>query len=347
MAAELAGQLWFFHAGWTLGSSPTFHEQAFEPHPYLVGRLKKGVEVREGARVLMRTTALGTRWTGAPEEADGRIRIAVLGGSTTFGVFLDDQDTWPAQLQARLGDRHAVYNFGIPGYSSAEAVIQTALVVPQVRPHVVVFFLGWNDLRNYHEAGLGTDFHSHGMRQYGHMQVPVTFTSPLTGLERRSALALLGRMIVDGTHPFENSDAFAPSVERPLTTPDPLVDENYVRNLRSLRALTRSIGAKAIFVPQILNDPAYLSSRESREWSRGVRDDALPGLMRRLNSFLDQACPEGDPDCRVLEPMEEFAWKPEHFVDEGHFSRAGGEQLAIFLADSITGLPDLGADHPE
>ena len=91
--------------------------------------------------------------------------MAVVGGSTTFGTRVTDADTWPWLLQERLGDGYAVANYGVPGYSTAENIIQMALVVPEARPRVVVFYEGWNDIRNYHWPGFQPDYYSHGMTQ--------------------------------------------------------------------------------------------------------------------------------------------------------------------------------------
>jgi hypothetical protein len=155
VSLEIVGQLVFyakkgqfvFQDGMRIGDE-NHHRELFEYHPYYVGRLKKNVSVRFNDTVVS-TTEYHTRYTGAPENDDELIRIAVLGGSTTFGTKVSDLDSWPAQLQAKLGAGYSVRNYGGPGYSTAEAVVQLALVVPEWKPDYVILYQGWNDIRHY------------------------------------------------------------------------------------------------------------------------------------------------------------------------------------------------------
>lgn len=82
------------------------------------------------------STDIHTRWTEAPADDQNVISVAVLGGSTTFGTRVTDADSWPALLQDMLGDGYAVTNYGVSGYSTAEAIIQMALIVPETEPNV-------------------------------------------------------------------------------------------------------------------------------------------------------------------------------------------------------------------
>ncbi len=81
------------------------HLQAFELHPYLVGRLKKNItinSVENSAKI--KTTNRHTRWTGAPEDDRNLIRVAVLGGSTAFGTGVTDRVHF-ATLHSRHNER--------------------------------------------------------------------------------------------------------------------------------------------------------------------------------------------------------------------------------------------------
>ncbi len=136
----------------------------FEKYPYLVGRLKASTEVIFNQKKIT-TTDHYTRWTGAHPYDENLIRVGVFGGSTTFGTEVTDEDSWPALLQQKLGNKYAVINFGVPGYSTAENIIQMALIAPEKHPHIVIFYEGWNDIKNYHEKQLGVDYFSHGISQ--------------------------------------------------------------------------------------------------------------------------------------------------------------------------------------
>src|SRR3989338_7588051 len=140
------------------------NDQLYERHPFLGVKLKKNIaiEKKEGKVAI---TSIGTRWTGAPADDQHLIRVALLGGSTTFGSMVTDEDSWAAVLQRLLGSPYAVINYGNPGYSSAESVIQMSLLIPEKNPDIVLFYGGWNDIANYHVKDLGPDFYAQGIKQ--------------------------------------------------------------------------------------------------------------------------------------------------------------------------------------
>lgn len=81
------------------------------------------------------------------------IRVACVGDSITFGAGIKnrEQNSYPAQLQALLGSRYEVRNFGVSGRTLlkkgdfpywSEKAYQQAL---QFNPDVVVIKLGTND----------------------------------------------------------------------------------------------------------------------------------------------------------------------------------------------------------
>jgi len=312
------------------------YSTVFEPHPFLVGRPKASVtlQMEKGS---ITTTAENTRWTGAAESDDDLIRVALLGGSTVFGNGVTDEDTWPALLQEMLGDRYAVINYGAPGYTTAENIVQMALIVPAKRPHIVVFYEGWNDMKNYHEEELGTDYYAHGMKQRRALGTP--------DLARRSrdprdtfAIAKMAQKL--------NQLISAPRTANYelFDTPDPFVDEMYVRNLKTLKLLADQTGAFTVFVPQVMNDSAYLTSTTNSGWSRHIRDEKFPELMARFNSLMAEICSPDEPDCIVLNDVLEEQWQPLDFIDRGHLSRRGGMKLATIVAEIIRAAPEI--DEP-
>lgn len=318
----------------TANSSPVF-----EIHPFLAGRLRPGVRVAHVGKTVT-TTGRATRWTGADPDRRDLVRVAVVGGSTTFGVGVTDEDSWPAVLQGMLGSDYAVVNFGVPGYTTAEAIIQMALLVPDEAPDVVVFFEGWNDLRNYHDSRMTADYYSHGIDQYGNLEIPVRLHEPgfiekaagvsgLFRLARRIGLRWAPRPSPEGVR------ADTPAAAGLFDVPDPVVDRLYVRNLGTLRALTARIDAAAWFVPQVLN-PGAFEGRGSTRWSPFLRNDAIPALWKRFNTLMDGAC--GTPPakrCAVVHEVLEQTWSPADFVDNVHFSPRGNRKFARILADRL------------
>jgi lysophospholipase L1-like esterase len=302
----------------------------FEPHPYLVARPRAGIRIEQDGATIS-TTPLHTRVTAAAPPRAGAIAVAVVGGSTTFGTRVTDADTWPWQLQQALGDRYAVVNFGVPGYTTAENIIQMSLLVPESGARVVIFYEGWNDIRNYHWPAFASDYYGHGMTQVDTLLPPPHDRASL--LERAARYSFVMRLLGQAAGVPISAAAQPPSNQR-----DPDVDRIYVRNLRTLKALSGRFGMTALFVPQVLNAEALARAGERGGWTPYVTSAALPALMRDFNGLLAGVCAPGEPACVFVEEPLHAPWNNDDFVDEGHLSRSGGGKLAAILARRIQAL---------
>jgi GDSL-like Lipase/Acylhydrolase family len=332
---ELAGQAYFL---WTYGTSmasaaDAYAEAAranagvFERHPYLVARPKASVSVTERGLTIS-TTPAHTRATGRTPASASAVRVAVVGGSTTFGTRVTDADSWPWLLQEQLGDGFAVVNYGVPGYTTAENIIQMALLVPETRPRIVVFYEGWNDIRNYHWPGFEPDYANHGVTQVDTLIPARRDRSTLWDrLARYSFVAGIVASVLGA--PIDA--AAAP----PSRAGDPEVDRIYLRNLHTLRALARRFGMTALFVPQVINEPNFVATGVSRSWTPYIEDAAVPGLLRAFNALMAGVCEPGSADCVFVDEPLSTAWDGNDFVDEGHLSRRGGEKLASIVAARV------------
>lgn len=335
---EAGGQLLFYLAkGYPVWQADQHlisqsSEQLFELHPWLVARLRGGVKIQQGPKTVSSTPA-HTRSTGADSAAPDAIRIAVVGGSTTFGSGLSDEDTWPTRLQALLGPGYRVTNYGMPGYSTAEGIIQMGLVVPESRPDIVIFFEGWNDLRNSHLAGLGPDYYGHGLRQYANLDVerpkPTGFLGKLAEVSAIGHLAF----VLAKSGPAPKAKPVARGTLH--TDPDSLVDRVYRRNLGTLKTLAQAMGAQVFFVPQLVDATRLTSDSTAHEWTPTLVDSAMPGLMARMNRIMAGVCAPGESRCRVLQDIAEHRWAHDDFMDEGHFVRKGSDTFAALLATHI------------
>lgn len=80
----------------------------------------------------------------AATPADER-RVLFLGDSWTFGLGLEEQDTFPMQAAAMLsadGRPWRALNGGVPGFNLLSAVDRFVYLAPKYRPQVVVFTVG-------------------------------------------------------------------------------------------------------------------------------------------------------------------------------------------------------------
>src|SRR5439155_5879125 len=80
----------------------------------------------------------------------GTIRIACIGDSWTFGMNVNQDQTYPSRLAARLrelypGSRFEVLNFGVLGYSSFQGRQLLETRVLDLKPDILAIGFGMND----------------------------------------------------------------------------------------------------------------------------------------------------------------------------------------------------------
>lgn len=338
------------------------YNSMFELHPLLAVRPRKNLKIRNYMNdKVITTTDRHTRWTGAPEDDSGLIRVAISGGSTTFGTGVTDSDSWPALLQDKLGDGFSVINYGVPCYSTAEAIIQMALTIPEVKPDFIILYHGWNDIILYHHKDINPDYYVHGSEVQDCVQVPSLREKTL--FEKLNELSAVVRLAsrINGSVSGLKSKLFGPNAAQPgggedctkFDTPDPEVDRLYVRNLETLKVLSEEAAPYTLFVPQILNYYWFREEERSKTydncWNK-IENSAMPKLMDRFNMLVKSVCPGGDPKCIFVDGVLKVDWEPDDFVDDGHFSRKGGEKFAEVMSRIILSKVKegkLGKEHAQ
>lgn len=159
-------------------------------HPFL-GAVLKPLARYDAQDYEITINSLGYRGEEFPyEKQAGVYRIACVGASSTFGAEVPDDETYPVHLERLLNDRLPdrnieVINAGVPGYTSAECLINFSMRVMDLEPDLVVIYLGYNDFKPNRHPGFSSD--------YAHWRIPGERATP-TGfwadvsevLERRS-----------------------------------------------------------------------------------------------------------------------------------------------------------------
>jgi hypothetical protein len=93
------------------------------------------------------TNELGLRNPPIGPKA-GRYRILCIGDSTTFGQYVEDHESWPAQLQALLdpdADQIEVINAGLIGATSFQGLAYLIHRGFELEPDLVIATYGFND----------------------------------------------------------------------------------------------------------------------------------------------------------------------------------------------------------
>jgi lysophospholipase L1-like esterase len=99
--------------------------------------------------VKIRRNSLGFKGEEPPPDFAGRLTILTVGGSTTEGVGLNDDKTWPLVLESKLKRNFGklwLNNAGLSGHSTFGHLILMHDYVSKIKPKVVIFLIGLNDL---------------------------------------------------------------------------------------------------------------------------------------------------------------------------------------------------------
>jgi len=124
----------------------------YEPgHLVYLPRLRLEIPPSPGWHATVATTNDDGIRTSAPREpGEGEARVMFFGDSWTFGLRLDERETYPAQAEQLLRAQDpsrawVAVNAGIPGYNVFSAVALFAWLAPRYRPRVAVFTVANHD----------------------------------------------------------------------------------------------------------------------------------------------------------------------------------------------------------
>lgn len=239
----------------------------------------------------------GRRRTPGSDCAQATVRVFAFGGSTMFGLGSPDGGTIPAWLQARLGTRACVVNFGELGFTSTQGVI---LLYRQLQrgwiPDVVIFYDGVNDVLAgslYRQAGLHLDANRIAWLLQGGGSVGWRILSQ----SRLASLITGGR-----TEHLGDGGPGRFTVRRDLSA-GAVADSIaavYFHNLRAVRALANEYGFGAAFFwqPTALTTHKALHPVEQRE--RDLVSAELAGLYAEVQQRVEAAAAGDLYDLRGL-----------------------------------------------
>lgn len=101
-----------------------------------------------------RTNSLGLRGDELPEVADNQLRVVCLGDSCTFGKGVNEEESWPRQLERLLREQAqgawepVVANLGVNGYHGASYEVMLEEVGLKLKPDIILVGFNLNDFPN-------------------------------------------------------------------------------------------------------------------------------------------------------------------------------------------------------
>ena len=269
----------------------------------------------------------------------GRLRLAFLGGSTTYCAEVSSNEkTWPQVVTRRLADAMSGIevdhvNAGVPGYAVSMSLANLRARVAALGPDVVVIYHATNDLayntfQLARAAGLiekRPDAERFWLARYSLLVDLLEKNLRVASLQTQAS-APAGKLALDAGRaaaPFRE-DLRALVREAKLHAPVValVTFASRLRRGQSDEALAAAAVSSLYYMP-------YLAPR-----------DVLAGYERYNDVIREVAHEEGT---LLVEGADAVPADGAHFTDSVHLTDAGAERLAHRIAAALAAAPALGA----
>ena len=262
-----------------------------------------------------------------PTPADlNKKLIFVYGSSAAYDWVVTEGKTWVERLQAEMHDRFTVLNFGVPGASTTEQLIQTAFYQSIVgkRPVCAVYYVGVADIRSSRIKSLDRAYANY------HLLSRVVRREDFWAASYSPTVLLVSDL---ARNRFDSVPE-VPVVSRDSAVDnDALLEDIFTEHINTIASINRSRGVKVIFIAQMLN--SELMNRfgdEDNGWAVLLKNkEALP-LQKRFNGLLRAIAINNDT--KFIDPGID-SFKNDDFADFVHFSSRGSGRFAKAIATDI------------
>jgi lysophospholipase L1-like esterase len=323
---------------WLYSVAPNPNAWLFAQHPNMVALMlgsKRYVVEDKGRPVVVSHNSLGFRGGEFPAKGSAT-RVVAIGGSTTYGVDVSDDSTWPALLQDQMGAGYEVLNLGVAGHATAEHLYMMGAVASRLEPDVVILHIGLNDMHCMHSpeiTPLVNTCHSDLL----YLSTGRCFVSRLPRLAMIHALVSTMQNI--GFAPR------CPDVAKgrdDYTTIDERVLKDFKARTAAIISAALGIGARVIVVPQVGFRQGELAQGTYRWWTPYLNQSSLPGLMKVFNQELRTIAQR----MRVayVDGVDQVAWTDDLYIDVSHLGRNGNERLASLIAPEVRKVASTTGD---
>jgi hypothetical protein len=309
------------------GSSVQVSDKFSISHPYLLYQPRPNLV----AYGFVQTNSEGYRGPEIAEKTPGRIRILVLGGSTTYSLAVKDPNkTWVAQFEKLFPAKAVeVINAGLNYGTSAELLARYMFKDRYLKPDVVIFHEGGNDIvpmwyDNYNPEY--THFRGPGARPFIGPLEKILLKMPLFKYLYARNWTAAPMKFVYTMHPYgyeqiDNETALERSTNGSLV--------GFERNLDLLIRNIKSDGALAIIFGFLQTREEFLS--KNSPWLIGKERALVVGLARTYQVMRDIAARHS---IKFVDPQQ-WRFPPSVFVDNAHLNEDGELIKAQVLFEAI------------
>lgn len=326
---ELSLNLYFFteRHQWIFKTIEHPNGRLFEKHPYLVAANRKNIETEfNGFQVFH--NRFGMRSSEfSDENLKNSVKIAAIGGSTTYGVGVDNSDTWPAFLGGLTGPDTLVLNLSVPGHSTVENLITAGLYLDDFKPDIILLHVGLNDLRSSNVNELLNDYSNfHEPHLYGSMGLCY-----LESLPKIATVFYTVRLMQKyGMYPV--CDFHRAVVKGKIAGLDLYALSIYRQNLKKLIHMCKYYTNRIIIVPQILVEEK-IEGDGLLWWIPFVKTEKLIEVLQSYNYTSREV--SDSAGLSYVYGVEEWPWKADDFADPSHLNKSGNKKLAELIFEEI------------
>lgn len=307
------------------------------------------------SQIINTRNSLGFRGPELPGGGAPLLTLITIGGSTTECHFLSDQKTWPYLLGKRLSDSLTTCwldNAGMDGHSTYGHIVLLNGHVKQLRPSVVIFLTGINDVENdaptFHDR-LNTRGEVADWRHYifENSEVLNLALNLVRGWRAQKFNNTTNRMLVlDSTRRLVLPDSV---FQRRLAMQGPFLAA-YRQRLHQMADTCLAWHILPVFMTQPNQFGAGRDPLTGADLELYPTDDADPGMngrliwevLERYNDVVRGLCTEkGLPMIDLARTLPKNSL---YFYDMSHFTNAGAEKVAGIIDSAL--LPVLEKKFP-
>jgi lysophospholipase L1-like esterase len=306
--------------------------EAYAEYDPLLGWKEKPHWIDDDGTVRLTTIEEGIRSNGDAARPVPEGAILAVGDSFTEGLDVNDDETWPARLEAILGE--PVINAGVGGYGVDQSVLRAERLIERYRPWLVLLGVFEDDIlrAGFKRYEKPKPYFTVGNGALVHHNDPVPLDSPesraLSWWKRPLAYSHVADVLMN------RFDSVAWSgIGYETSGADP-VDVS-CRLLARLEERTAAAGIDLVVVLQH-------GAAAAREGARPAHAEAIIGCAESLGihvidefESLQDLIRSNDAD--VLRDL--YAVRPDG-VTPGHMSAKGNRHIAELIADTLRRLAD-------
>lgn len=264
--------------------------------------------------------------------------IGFFGGSTTFSLYSDPENTLPVLFNKGLADSIEVINYGVGAYSSTSELMCLVEVLRESNLDQVIFYDGVNEIGRFLESKQSKDFDHLSDKMgapYSDIDIAVKNTFSLKeGYELDEPwYGYVLKMFCPSINRFMARSFFSRGGE---THTNPLEDakkivEIYRHNKMQIKALCSAYDVHPIFVwqPHLFNTAKELSSEEL-----AIKNFSHTAEVGLISEELDKQISQ-DPEVIMLTTVLDTLTRDPIFFDWHHLNKKGRKAVSKALVDAL------------